>query len=201
MKFQKNFFLFTTSLLITACAGHSIPQEERAGPQSAKVVQRKYIIRERSHTEPPIWTYDLAAYTTKASADFVYFVGESGDINDKIAGCDMAKARGKQELSQEIVSFVKTKMSESAEGQAVIDKLNKGNPALERTFKSIVSQESVAMLAGVKIGSTVWEERDYSESDGANSVFNCKALVMMNKKFFDNMLEKAAKRAIEEISP
>lgn len=191
---------FCTLLILASCSSNQIPKEDKAGPQSAPLVQRKYILRDRSHNEAPVWTYDLMAYELKAPQESKFFVGESGDVNDKIAGCDMAKARAKQELSQEIVTFVKSKMSDSAEGQAVINKLSTGNPALERKFTSLITQESVAMLAGVKVVSTSWEERDYSQTGGASSVFVCKALVMMNKKTLDSIIEKATKKASEELA-
>ncbi len=199
MSFSNLKMFVFSSLLLAGCSSHQTSQNEKVGQQSAPVVKRKYIVRDLSHTETPLWTYDLMAYNEKIQGDNKFFVGESGDVNDKLAGCDFAKARAKQELSEEIVTFVKSNMSATPEGQLAVNKMSSDNSVLAKNFKLIVTQESVAMLAGVRIVSTSWEERDYSETGGASSVFNCKALIAMKKNIFDGIVNRATKKVTEDL--
>ncbi len=193
----KSLLILLGGVIFIGCASNQIPSEKAQAPQSAPLVQRNFTVRDRSHAEPPLWTYDFMSYSNQVQGSDRFFVGDSGDVNERIAGCDMAKARAKQEIAQEMATFITSKMSETAEGQAVINKMEGSNSSLDRKFSSSLSQEAVALLGGVQVMSTSWEERDYTQAGGANSVFNCKALVKINKKTLEDVVKKTTQKAID----
>lgn len=190
--------LVVTNLLLLACSSGQIPSEKAQAPQSMPLVQRNFVVRDRSHSEPPLWSYDFMSYSGQVKGDDRFFVGDSGDVNERIAGCDIAKGRARQEIAQEMATFITSKMNESAEGQAVINKMESNSGGIDRKFSSSLSQEAVALLAGVEVVSTSWEERDYTQAGGAKQVFNCKALVKISKRTLEDVVKKTAKKAVDQ---
>ncbi|MGE0631183.1 MAG: hypothetical protein AB7O96_02155 [Pseudobdellovibrionaceae bacterium] len=199
MNFLKSSLLFGIGAVFVGCASGQVPAEKAQAPQSAPLVQRNFVVRDRSHAEPPLWTYDFMTYSSSLPPQDRFFVGDSGDVNDRIAGCDMAKARARQEIAQEMATFITSKINETAEGQAAINKLE-GGGSLERKFNTSLTQDAVALLSGVQVASTMWEERDYSQSGGASSVYNCKALVKINKQSLEDVVKQTTKKALNKIT-
>jgi hypothetical protein len=199
MSSLKNLVFILVGGAVVGCSSNQIPGEKMQAPQSAPLVQRNFIIRDRSHAEPPLWSYDFMTYSAQTQqGQERFFVAESGDVNDKIAGCDLAKGRAREEIALEMATFITSKMANTSEGQAVINKMDGGNGSLEHKFKKGITQEAVGLLAGVQVVSTEWEERDYTQAGGANSVFSCKALIKINKKTLEEVVKKTAKKAIEQ---
>ncbi len=198
MSTSKIALALMSGLILTSCAGTKHGEKAQA-PQSAKVVQRNYIVRDRSHEEAPQWSWDFMTFNEqKESSPDRFFVGDSGDVNDRMAGCESAKARARQEIAQEMGTFITSKMSETAEGKAVINKMESSGNGVDRNFASILSSEAKSMLPGVQVVSTTWEERDYSQAGGANSVYNCKVLVKLSKKTLEEVVKNTLAKVLNK---
>ena len=195
---MKTLLLLTLLLIFTGCAGMGSKYNgEAQAPQDAPLVQRNYVVRDRSHSKRPLWAYDFMKFQDEREAKkdkFRYFKADSGDVNDKVAGCDMARGRAKRKLAEEVASNLKSLTNETAEGRAVINKMDaNGSDGLNRTFQSFVEQKANEVLAGVREVAQVWEERDYSQADGAASVYNCQVLVKVPKKRVKRMVDRVIK--------
>jgi hypothetical protein len=173
-------------------------KEKAEVPRDIPLVERNYIVRERSHAEPPVWSYDFMNFSHEMQGQERYFFGESGETNDRVAGCDLAKARARKEIAQELATYIKSDLAESAEGQAVINKMESSSNQIDRRFESILRQETLGLLSGVELVSTTWEERDYTQAGGSNSVFHCMALVKINKKTLEDIINKNIKKVIQQ---
>ena len=198
MSLTKNLIFVTLAATIASCSSNQIPSEKAQSPQSAPLIQRNFVVRDRSHSEAPLWSYDFMSYSNQVQGQDRFFVGDSGDVNDKVAGCELAKGRARQEIAQEMASFITSKMTETAEGQTAINKMDAGSGSVERKFTSVLTQSAVALLGGVQVVSSTWEERDYSQAGGASSVINCKALVKISKKTLEDVVKQTVKKAIDQ---
>lgn len=196
-----NFFMSSLiTCALVSCSSNKLSSEKAQAPQGAPFVQRKYVVTDRSHEEAPLWSYDFFQFNEgQAQSSDRFFIGDSGDVNDRIAGCESAKARSRQEIALEMGTFISSKMAETAEGQAVINKMeSSSNGGIKRDFASMLKQEAMALLPGVQVVSSTWEERDYSKAGGTNSVFNCKTLVKINKKVLEDVIKKTTKKVLDQ---
>lgn len=191
------------TFLFVGCSSGRHPHEKMQAPKSGKMVQYNFLVRDRSHEEPPLWSYDFHAYSDQADTQGQdrFFVGESGDVNERIVGCDLAKAKAKEAISSEIAEMLTSKMALTKDGETAIKKMESRGGGLKSSFAQVLRTETQQVLSGVRVVSSTWEERDYSQAGGVSSVFNCMVLVKMNKKNLEDSIKLVMSKVLERNAP
>jgi hypothetical protein len=187
---MKQQLLLMLSFVAVGCSSGKYTEQAQK-PQDAPLEERNWVVRERSHSQPPLWSFDFMSFDNEKSNEAdKYFWAESGDVNDRIAGCDLARGRAKNKIAEEVSTFLESQVKETASGAADMKKMETNNERLNRTFKQEITAKANSLLSGVREVSQTWEERDYSKSGGAASVFNCKVLVKIPKKTLKMQIDK-----------
>ena len=159
-----------------------------------------YLVRERNPDPAPEWMRDFGKYKRENDGKGqTYYMGESGDVSDRIAGCELSDLEAKKKISQQIATLITDKIAATKAGQLVIDKDNPNDPGLRKHFENTVAAKSMAFLSGVKQYSTYWEERDYSAVGGKKRVYNCSTVLMIDDKNLQSALQRASQKTTEVV--
>lgn len=157
--------------------------------------QPDYLVRERSPNPAPAWAADFSKFKRDNDAKgSSYFMGESGDVSDRIAGCDLSDLDAKKKIAQQIATLISDKIAATKAGQLVIDKDNPQDPGIRKHFEDTVAGKSMAFLSGVKQYGQYWEERDYSQGGGKKRVYLCMTIVSLDDKDFQAAIRRAANK-------
>lgn len=157
-----------------------------------------YIIKERNPDPAPDWIKDFAKWKRDNSGKGQhYFLGESGDVNDRISGCDLAVLSAKKKIAQQQAEVITNKIAANKQGRLAIDPSDSNDPGLKRAFEDQIAGKSSAFLSGVKDYGTFWELRDYTKSNGHKRVFNCSTVVMISDKDLQELALRSSKKAVD----
>ena len=191
--FMKNLTTVIAMAVLAGCAtttNKSVEVPVANGP-----VERDYIVRERNPDPAPDWTANFAKWKqTNSGHGTSYFLGDSGDVNDRISGCDMAALTAKKKIAQQVAELITNKIASDKQGRLAIDPSDSQDPGLKRAFEEQIAGKSVAFLSGVKEHGSFWEQRDYSKSGGHKRVFNCSVVVGISDKDFEAALLKSSQK-------
>lgn len=181
--------------LIAMLAGcSSVPKVATEVPVT-KNEQPDYVVRDRYPSPAPAWAADFSKFKRENDGKGVtYFLGDSGDVSDRIAGCDLSDLEAKKRVAQQIATLISDKIAATKSGQLVIDKDNSSDPGLRKHFEEVVAGKSMAFLSGVKEYGQTWEERDYSVSGGKKRVYQCSTVVTIGDEDMKAALRKAANK-------
>lgn len=170
-----------------------------SGPKKLDVEQRTDIkIIQASQNPPPAWIDNFGEFQdSKEKSGRVYFVGESGAVNDRLMGCDSAKMRANEKISQEVATFIDGKMAEFSSGQLRVDENNPVNPGLANDFSKLLKSKTMSMLHGVRDDGTFWLQKKNTTNDG--TFYECSKLVSLERKALDQLIQKASREATKLI--
>ncbi len=159
-----------------------------------------YIVKERVPDPAPDWMRDFSKWKRENDGKgSTYFLGESGDVNDRISGCDIASLQAKKKIAQQIAELISMKIAADKQGRLAIDPSDSNDPGLKRAYEEQLAGKSIAFLSGVREHGTYWEHRDYSKSNGHKRVFTCAAVVTLSDKDYQTALLRSSKKASEII--
>jgi len=183
------------ALLITACS---------STPTSVNLpvtgVERDYIVTDRNPENVPEWMKDFGKFKRENDGKGqTYFLGASGDVSDRVVGCDVASLDAKKHISQQIASLITEKIATSKSGMLLIDKDNPNDPGLRRHFEGTVGGKSMAFLSGTKEYSTFWEERNYEKGGGRKRVYSCNIVVTIDDQSLTNALRHTASQTTQVV--
>lgn len=186
--------LVGTCFVMSACSSTSNRSVEV--PALAEPID--YVVRERNPDPTPDWARDFSAFkkSSEGKGDF-YFLGESGDVNDRIAGCSVANMNAKKKIAQQIAQLISNKLAEDKQGRLSIDPNDSSDPGMKRAFEEQIAAKSVAFLTGVREQGQFWELRDYSRSNGHRRVFNCSTLVAISDKDLRLAIKRSSQKTTE----
>ncbi len=157
-----------------------------------------YIVKERVPDPAPDWIRNFSMWKHENDGKGnTYFLGESGDVNDRISGCDIASLQAKKKIAQQIAELITTKIAADKQGRLVIDPNDSNDPGLKRAYEEQLAGKSIAFLSGVREHGTYWEQRDYSKSNGHKRVFTCATVVTLSDKDYQTALLRSSKKASE----
>jgi hypothetical protein len=160
--------------------------------------QKDIKIIQASQNPPPVWIENFGEYQdSKKDSGRVYFVGESGAVNDRLMGCDSAKMRANEKISQEISTFIDSKMAEFSSGQLRVDENNPVNPGLANDFSKLLKSKTMSMLHGVRDDATFWLQKKNTAKEG--NFYECSKLVSLERKALDQLIQKAGSEATKLI--
>lgn len=193
---MNKFYSLIVAILFAGCATTTNKSTE----VPVTNVEMDYVVKERNPDPSPDWMKDYSKFKrdNDGHGNF-YFIGESGDVSDRIAGCDMANLDAKKRISQELAQLVTHKIASDKQGRLAIDPNDSNDPGMQRAFESNLAAKSTAFLSGAKEYGTFWELRDYSKSGGNKRVFNCAVLVSISEKDMREAYKRTAQRAPEII--
>jgi hypothetical protein len=187
------------ALILSACA--SVTNKSVEVPVSK--TESDYIVKERNPDPAPDWIKDFARWRDQNNGKGKsYFLGESGEVNDRLAGCDVAALTAKKKIAQQIAELISNKIAADKQGRLAIDPSDSNDPGLKRAFEDQIAGKSIAFLSGVKEHGTFWEHRDYSKSNGHKRVFNCATVVAISDQDMQVAIKRGSQKAqdvVEEI--
>lgn len=173
----------------------SLPKESEHAGSIAQGDGPGYFVRERYPDQVPDWAANFESFKKANNGKGEnYYLGESGDTNDRIAGCELAELSGKKRIAQEIAELVMSRIGSAKSGVLTIDKDSQTPTELGSDFQNLIASESVAFLSGVQELGSAWEERDYSPSSGKKHVYLCKVAVMIDDTHMREAIQKTGKR-------
>lgn len=182
-------FLFLAACATTTNKSVSVPAETN---------QTEYVVKERVPDPAPDWIKDFAKWKHESdSKGNTYFLGESGDVNDRISGCDIATLQAKKKIAQQIAELISNKIAADKQGRLVIDPNDSSDPGLKRAYEEQLAGKSIAFLSGVREYGTYWEHRDYSKSNGNKRVFTCATVVAVSDKDYQAALLRSSQKALD----
>lgn len=186
--------IFGSLALLSSCSSSLVSKPELA-PTSPD-----YVVRERNTDTVPDWFIGFNKWKKENDGKgYLHFMGESGDVNDRISGCELALIQAKKKISEQLAELVSSKIESQKNGKLVIDPLESDDEKLNQKFESLVAGKSTGSLSGVEDHDTFWERRDYSISKGSSRVFNCAVLVRISEKDFKKALKREDQNAQEVI--
>jgi hypothetical protein len=158
--------------------------------------EKEYWVRERSPDPAPEWAGDFQRFQSeKAASGFHYFIGESGDVSDRMAGCDLAELEGKKKLARQVATMVSSEIANNRSGQLNVDKENPDGAGLQSYFEATLGSRSLALLSGVKNHGEYWEERDYTPSGGRKRLYQCRVLIALDELEYQATVRRTIQQA------
>ena len=158
--------------------------------------QTEYVVRERVPDPAPEWMRDFSKWKHENDGKGnTYFLGESGDVNDRISGCDIAALQAKKKIAQQIAELISNKIAADKQGRLAIDPNESNDPGLKRAYEEQLAGKSIAFLSGVREHGTYWEHRDYSKSNGNKRAFTCATVVAVSDKDYQAALLRSSQKA------
>lgn len=186
------FFVLGSLTLLSACSTSLVskPLLSPAAPD--------YVVRERNTDDVPEWFIGFNKWkNANDGKGYIHFMGESGDVNDRISGCELASLMAKKKISEQLAELVTSKIGSQKNGKLVIDPIDSDDEKIIHKFESMVAAKSIGLLSGVEDQDTFWERRDYSLAKGSSRVFSCAVLVRISEKDYKIALKKAGMKAQE----
>ncbi len=171
---MKNFMAVISITMIVGCSSAEKIQLDRDDPTLPREYDGPgYVTREQSPRQQPLWSEDFEKF--KKSNDgkgMTYYFGESGDVNDRIAGCELASQMAKRKISEQIAQMIISKMGSGKSGTISLDRDSRAPSSLGSNFQDVIATQSSAFLVGVQELGRYWEDRDYTPSGGRRRVFH-----------------------------
>lgn len=184
---------FSTLVLFVSCSTTNTP---KAVPLTETAPD--YIVRERNYTIAPEWFSDFTKWKADSEGKgLIYFMGESGEVKERISGCELATLLAKKKIAEQLAELVDTKTANQKEGNLMIDTHDSEDQIIKQQFEAQIIQKSIGFLSGVEEQGTFWERRDYSKQKGNNRVYSCAVLVRISEKDYKVALSKTKEKAQE----
>jgi hypothetical protein len=172
--------------ILSACGGAPVKEVTVEAPQF-KVTDAAPGGREAWLDNPNFWAKKEGLDTEK----FYYYVGESQGA-DKRMTCEKANADAIDDIAKQVSSFVDTTLARASTDSTGTDSNGVSSVSASQTETSkISSQLSKALISGVEKNKQYWEQRDFSQSGGAKSIFYCWVLAKVSKKQVEDMITRA----------
>lgn len=190
---NKKYALLPMIAILAGCS--SAPPISTEIPITRNSDEPDYRVRERSPNPAPQWAKDFSKFKREnESKGSSFFLGESGDVSDRIAGCDLSDLEAKKKVAQQIATLISDKIAATKAGQLVIDKDNPQDPGMRKHFEDVIAGKSMAFLSGAKEYGQYWEERDYSQGGGKKRVYTCMTIIEIGDKDLQAALRRAANK-------
>lgn len=173
---KKLFCLAVMAFMVVSCNG----------------IKKDYIVTDASYLPQPKWV-KKGKYNASKKDEYKYFVSKGDNVNQRL--CEKtAQARATAIVASEISNEIVDTYNNVIDSKD-IDANEVASEKLEQNIKMF--------LAGVENEETYWEKRKYSKELGAEqdmSKYQCYALVKMNKKTYNNVLNASIDKMMTLVS-
>jgi hypothetical protein len=157
-----------------------------------------YVVRERNTNTVPEWFSGFNKWKSDNDGKgYIHFIGESGEVNDRISGCELATLMAKKKIAQQIAELVSSNSGSKKQGTLAVDPFDSDDSKLKHAYESMVAEKSIGFLSGAEEKDMFWERRDYTVSKGSPRVYNCSVLVRISEKDYKTALKKSGAKSKE----
>jgi hypothetical protein len=140
------------------------------------------------------WLDNPNSYAKQEGLDvehYYFYVGDAQSADKRMA-CEKAGADAMDDIAKQVSTFVDSAIARATSDSTGSD-TNAGSSvsASQTETTRISSQLSKALVSGVEKNKQYWEQRDFSQTGGARSVYYCWILAKVGKKQVDDLIVKA----------
>ena len=193
--------VFGSLVFLVGCSSPPVHSEGSPLGQVPSEGTPDFVLRSRSPLKQPEWVEDFESFRrSQDGRGLNYFKGESGDVNDRVAGCGLAELSAKRRISERIAQLVMSRTGSARSGALLTNKDSAGSGELGSDFQDLVATESLAFLSGVQEYGQYWEERDYTPSGGRKRVYLCEALVTIDDAHLKEAIRRTGHRVAHSVS-
>lgn len=182
----RKIFSLVGLIILVGCSSAPVQKVEIGAPQF-KVLDATPGGREAWHDNPQIYA-EFKGWDIKK---FYYFSSEAKSANKRLS-CEKAHANITDDIAKQISAYVDTAIA-----RATVENMTSESWGTEATSdvseetERLSSQLAKANLSGVILKKRYWEQRDYSQTGGAKSIYYCWQLAEVSKKEIQKMIRKA----------
>jgi hypothetical protein len=106
--------------------------------------------------------------------------------------CENANANLVDDIAKQVSSFVDTSIARAQTDSTGADSSGVSSVSASQTETSkLSSQLSKVLVTGIEKNKQYWEQRDYSSTGGAKSIFYCWVLGKISKKKVNDLITRA----------
>jgi len=173
-------------VLLSACGGAPVREVKVEAP-TYKVIDAAPGGEEAWLDNPTEWAKKEGKNTKK----YYYYTGDAQSANKRMA-CQKAHADAMDDISRQVSSFVDTSLARAQSDSTSSDSNGTSDVSATQTeTSSISSQLTKALVTGVKKQKQYWEQRDYSSTGGAKSIYHCWVLAKVSKQKVKSLISRA----------
>ncbi|MBS1958231.1 MAG: hypothetical protein JST80_02045 [Bdellovibrionales bacterium] len=140
------------------------------------------------------WLDSPNFYAKKEGLDvdnFYYYTGDAMSADKRMA-CEKAQADATDDIAKQVSTFVDTTVARASSDSTGNDTNGlTGVSASQTETSKLSSQLSKALVTGIEKNKQYWEQRDYSQTGGAKSIFYCWTLAKVSKKKVEALITRA----------
>jgi hypothetical protein len=174
------------SVLLAACGGAPV-REVKVEEETFKVKDAAVGGREAWLDNPNFWA-EKDGQNTK---DFYYYTGDAQSADKRMA-CEKAQADAMDDISRQVSSYVDTTIARAQTDSTSADTNGASDISATQTETSkLSSQLTKSLVTGVEKKKQYWEQRDFSSTGGAKSIYHCWVLTKVSKKKVEDLIVKA----------
>ena len=188
MKNTKNKIVIATlfAATLSACGGAPVREVKVEEPQF-KVIDAAPGGREAWLDNPNFWA-DKSGEDTK---NYYFYTGDAQSADKRMA-CENAQADATDDIARQVSSFVDTSIARAKTDSTGADTSGVSSVSASQTETSeLSSQLSKVLVTGVEKKKQYWEQRDYSQTGGAKSIFYCWILNKAEKQKVAQLIARA----------
>ncbi|MBU6153425.1 MAG: hypothetical protein KGP28_03900 [Bdellovibrionales bacterium] len=183
---KKTLMMMAGGILLNACGGAPVREVTIEAP--------RFKVTDAAPGGREAWLDSPNFYAKKEGLDvesYFFYTGDSQSADKRMA-CDKASADALDDIAKQVSTFVDSAIARATTDSTGSDSNGSSVVSASQTESSkLSSQLSKTLVSGVEKSKQYWEQRDYSETGGAKSVFYCWVLAKVSKKQVDDLILKA----------
>ncbi len=172
--------------VLSACGGAPV--------QKVEIEEPKFKVLDAAPGGREAWLDNPSLYAEKEGLDIknnFYFTGEAKSADKRMA-CENAYADATDDLAKQVSAFVNTSIARASSDSTAQDSSGVSSVSASQTETArLSSQLSKVLVTGLNKKKQYWEQRDYSEVQGAKSIYHCWVLTEVSQKKVEQLILKA----------
>jgi len=174
------------SMILAGCGGAPVREVEVEAPQ--------FKVTDAAPGGREAWLDNPNYYAKKEGLDvekFYYYTGDAQSADKRMA-CEKASADALDDIAKQVSTFVDSAIARASSDSTGSDSSGISSVSASQTETSkLSSQLSKTLVSGVEKNKQYWEQRDFSQTGGAKSIFYCWVLAKVSKKQVDDLIVRA----------
>jgi hypothetical protein len=155
-------------------------------------VEKNYKVVDRNPDPVPTWVDAIGEYQDAHKGN-TYYIGDSGSVSERVAGCEEAKMRGNEKIAAEVSTYIESKVASFNGGQLRVDENNPNNPGMASHFAQLLKSKTMAMLHNVREDGHFWEKRQ--NKDNQQYYYQCQMLLRISDTDLAQLIRNASQAA------
>jgi hypothetical protein len=176
----------TLAVILSGCSGAPV-REVEIEKETFKVTDAAPGGREAWLDNPNFW----AEKDGQDTKEFYYYTGDAQSADKRMA-CEKAQADAMDDISRQVSNYVDTSIARAQSDSTSSDTGGSSAISASSTETSkLSSQLTKSLVTGVEKKKQYWEQRDFSSTGGAKSIFTCWVLAKVSKKKVEDLISRA----------